>query len=164
MVIRVTPAEQNEIQGLFPAAYHASGLAVSAHLYGVRGVIAFITEKPSGRYTADMTGRDLWRMSPDRYRSHSVSGWVAEQMLYSIQHKEYLHPKDLICSFTCPKPNFLSKSELEWTIAAKHSIVDKALRRSFALLTSNWSYIAATALHLAKMEFLSEELLAQLRA
>jgi hypothetical protein len=151
----------NEIQGIFEASYHAAGLAVSAHRFGVLGVFAMVTENQAGRYTADVSGHDLWRMSAAQYRTYSVSGWVAEQILYSIQTGSQLHPKDLLCSFRSPRPSLLCKSEMEWTMNTPHKYIDRALQSSYRLLVSNWSHIAATGLHLAKFGILPNEVLAR---
>jgi hypothetical protein len=159
---QATMFEQSEIRGLFEASYHAAGLCVVAYGFGARSLIALITERPSGRYTAEVVGRDLWRMSRDEFRTYSVSGWVAQQVLEAIQRKEQLHAKDLLCYFRTPKPNFIYKSDFEWSIGAKHSMIDSALRHSHAIINSKWEQIAAIGIHLVKNDNLDGGVLANL--
>lgn len=156
-----TMFDQHEIRGLFPASYYAAGLSVIAYSFGCRNIVAFLTELPSGRYCADVVSRDLWRMSRDEFRTYSVSGWVAQTMLEAIKDKQHLHAKDLLCFFRTPKLNFINRSEMEWSINAKHETIDSALRHAHAMLTAKWIQIAAIGLHLAKNENLDGRVLAE---
>jgi hypothetical protein len=158
---QATMFEQYEIRGLFPASYYAAGMSIVAYSFGCRNLFAFLTERPGGKYWAEVVSRDLWRMSRDEFRTYSVSGWVAQTILESIEDKEHIHAKDLLCFFRTPKPYFINRSEMEWAIGAKHETIDSALRQAHAMLTAKWSYTAAIGLHLAKNEDLDGRVLAE---